>query len=50
MVNNLEKLIKANVTPDEKTPADGLVIDGQPSINESMLTDESKLVTKKADK
>ncbi len=37
---------KILVKPGEKYPADGLVIEGETSVNESMLTGESKLVTK----
>src|SRR3990167_7392004 len=34
------------VKPGEKIPADGIVIDGETSVNESMLTGESKPATK----
>ena len=37
------------VKPGEKVPADGRVIEGETSVNESMLTGESKPVPKRAD-
>ncbi len=38
---------KVLIKPGEKIPADGVAIKGQSSVNESMLTGESKPVTKK---
>jgi len=39
---------KVLVKPGEKVPADGQVVDGETSVNEAMLTGESKPVAKKA--
>ncbi len=38
---------KILVKPGEKFPADGIIIKGETSVDESMLTGESKLITKK---
>lgn len=45
-----EKLVKGDlvlVKPGEKVPIDGVVVEGESSINESMLTGESRPVSKK---
>jgi len=45
-LNELKISDKVLTKPGEKIPADGVVIDGDSSINESMLTGESKPVSK----
>ncbi len=46
-VDSLKVGDRVLVKPGEKVPVDGEVIDGKSSVNESMLTGESKPVTKK---
>jgi Cu2+-exporting ATPase len=48
-VDELEKGDKVLIKPGEKIPADGLVVKGETSVNEAMLTGESKPVKKKKD-
>jgi Cu2+-exporting ATPase len=48
-VSDLEKGEKVLVKPGEKVPADGVIVKGETSVNEAMLTGESKPVTKKKD-
>ena len=38
---------KVLIKPGEKTPADGVIVDGESSVNEAMLTGESTPVSKK---
>lgn len=45
-LNELKIQDKVLIKPGEKIPADGIVFDGDSSINESMLTGESKPVSK----
>jgi Cu2+-exporting ATPase len=45
-VSNLQGEDQILVKPGEKIPADGDVVEGQSSVNESMLTGESKPITK----
>jgi Cu2+-exporting ATPase len=47
-LDELEKGVKVLIKPGEKIPADGKVTDGKSSVNESLMTGESKPVTKKA--
>ena len=46
-LEELEKGLKVLVKPGEKIPADGLVVEGKSSVNESLMTGESKPVSKK---
>lgn len=46
-LEELQKGLKVLVKPGEKVPADGLIVDGKSSVNESLMTGESKPVTKK---
>jgi len=45
-IDELRQGDRVVVKPGEKMPADGIVVDGQTSVNESMLTGESKPVPK----
>jgi len=45
-LEELQKGDKVLIKPGEKIPADGIVIKGESSVNEAMLTGESKPVTK----
>lgn len=47
-VESLKPEDRVLIKPGEKVPVDGSVIDGETSVNESMLTGESKPVTKRA--
>lgn len=46
-LEELKKGDKVLVKPGEKFPADGIILKGDTSVNEAMLTGESKAVTKK---
>ncbi len=46
-VASLKPQDKVLIKPGEKIPSDGLIIQGETSVNESMLTGESKPVSKK---
>lgn len=48
-LNELQFDDRVLVKPGEKIPADGLVVEGETSVNEAMLTGESKPVLKKKD-
>jgi Cu2+-exporting ATPase len=48
VIEELNTSDKILVKPGEKYPADGLILEGQTSVNESMLTGESKPVSKAA--
>src|SRR3972149_11859960 len=45
-VEELKKSDRVLIKPGEKFPADGIVIEGETSVNEAMLTGESKPVSK----
>ena len=45
-LNNLKLGDKVIIKPGEKFPADGIILNGSTSVNESMLTGESKPVSK----
>ncbi|MBO6585576.1 MAG: copper-translocating P-type ATPase [Gracilimonas sp.] len=48
-VEELEQGDKVLIKPGEKVPADGIVVKGESSVNEAMLTGESKPVSKQKD-
>ncbi|MGN8224412.1 MULTISPECIES: copper-translocating P-type ATPase [unclassified Gracilimonas] len=48
-VEELQQGDKVLIKPGEKVPADGVVIKGESSVNEAMLTGESKPVSKQKD-
>ncbi len=49
LLDKLKPNDKVLIKPGEKIPADGNIIEGETSVNESMLTGESKPVAKKVD-
>ncbi|REL39033.1 copper-translocating P-type ATPase [Rhodohalobacter sp. SW132] len=48
-LEDLQKGDKVLIKPGEKIPADGVVVKGESSVNEAMLTGESKPVSKSTD-
>ncbi|MCP9293026.1 heavy metal translocating P-type ATPase [Gracilimonas sediminicola] len=48
-VEELQQGDKVLIKPGEKVPADGIVVKGESSVNEAMLTGESKPVSKQKD-
>ena len=46
-LEELEKGVKVLIKPGEKIPADGVILDGKSAVNESLMTGESKPVSKK---
>ena len=48
-LDELQSGDKLLIKPGEKIPADGKVVDGETSVNEAMITGESKPVSKKED-
>jgi Cu+-exporting ATPase len=49
LLNEVRPNDKLRVRPGEKVPADGVVVEGTSSVNESMVTGESMLVEKQPD-
>ncbi len=48
-VSEIEPGVRVLVKPGEKIPVDGVIIDGESEVDESMITGESKPVTKRKD-